>query len=194
MKMKLKNSKTQNVTTQIATKLNNSKRDNSNCDKLKNSNSEREKLKNSNYDKTWIMKNLNLWEEKNLKRVLLDNRWDVLWAAFCDSRDVFTSSVYSLQICGGLLGFFKHFFKLSKKMVDYVLQLQFWNRGFLRTDRPTWKLCSSIVCSSIRDLKKKKIITYGTNLIHGYIIWRVGFHVVSKLNGEGPVNDRPSTD
>ena len=71
------------------------------------------KVGNSNFDKTqklklWqnlktkigtkleICKNLNLWRPKKLKKGLLvrtfwhlDNRWDVLWAAFCDSRDVF---------------------------------------------------------------------------------------------------------
>ena len=51
----------------------------------------------SNCDKTWIMTNLNVLEEKQIKKGLvvrtfwhLDNQWDVLWAVFCDSHDVFS--------------------------------------------------------------------------------------------------------
>ena len=62
------------------------------------------KLENSNYDKTqklklhdktWNMTNLKLWRKKLWKGLFMrtfwyfDNPWEVLWAAFCDSRDVF---------------------------------------------------------------------------------------------------------
>ena len=69
--------------------------------KLKNSNCDKTQklklwqLKNSNCDKT---QNVKLWQnsiyDKSLKSLLvrttwhLDNGCDVLWAAFCDSRDV----------------------------------------------------------------------------------------------------------
>ena len=85
--------------TQILIKL--KIRQNSNCDRttklkfLQNSKTQFvTKLKNSNCDKTWTMTNIN-YEEKILKKGPLvrtfwnlDNRWDVLWAAFLDSCDV----------------------------------------------------------------------------------------------------------
>ena len=56
----------------------------------------KKKLKNSNIDKTWNLTNLNFRRRKKLLTGLLvstflhlDNQWYVLWAAFCDSRDVF---------------------------------------------------------------------------------------------------------
>ena len=69
----------QNQNTQIVTKLKNS-----NCDQTKN----------SNWNKTSNIRNLNWWRKKTLKcssvRTFwhIDNRWGVLRAAFCDSRDV----------------------------------------------------------------------------------------------------------
>ena len=58
-------------------------------------------LKNSNCDKSWIMTTLNLWEEENIYKGLLvgtywhlNNRWAVLWAAFCDSRDVYNRAYF----------------------------------------------------------------------------------------------------
>ena len=96
----------QNSKTRIVTKLKNSncdKTQNSNCDKnqklklRQNSNSNCDnsksqimtKLKNFNCDKTQFMKNL---YKSLLVRTIwhLNNGWDVLWAAFCDSGDVFS--------------------------------------------------------------------------------------------------------
>ena len=84
---KLKNSKCDK--TQMVTKLENSKDDKT------------QKIKLWQNSKTWIVTKLEIWqilmyEGKKLKKDLLvrtywhlDNQWDVLWAAFCDSRDVF---------------------------------------------------------------------------------------------------------
>ena len=77
------------------------------------------KLENSNYDnsKTQIVTkkkktqigtkleiwHLNLWRQKNPKKesfskniLHLDNRWDILWAAICDSRDVLKRRLYCM--------------------------------------------------------------------------------------------------
>ena len=55
--------------------------------------------------KTWIMTNLNLWEEKQISMGLLgrtfwhlDNWCYVLWAAFCDSRNVFLQFLWLQKI------------------------------------------------------------------------------------------------
>ena len=88
-KLKLweKNHKLKNDKTRIVTKLGNS-----NYDKT-------QKLKLKQNLKAQIWTKLELWPisiyEENLKGLLvrtfwhLHNRWDVLWEAFCDSRDVF---------------------------------------------------------------------------------------------------------
>ena len=55
------------------------------------------KLKNLNCDKTWNMTNLNLNSLLVGTFLHLDNRWDVLWAAFCDSRDVFKGNNFKLD-------------------------------------------------------------------------------------------------
>ena len=70
----------QNLKTQIMTKL-----------KISNSN----KTQNSNFDKTLIMRNLDLWKEKKTLKLsfskntwYLDNQWEVLGAAFFKSCGV----------------------------------------------------------------------------------------------------------
>ena len=89
--------------TQIVTKLKlwektqKLKCDNSECDKtrelklwqLKNSNYDKT-LKKSNWDKSQFMNTKKKLEKALLVRTFwhLDNRWDVLWAAFCDSHNV----------------------------------------------------------------------------------------------------------
>ena len=84
--------------TQIVTKLKNS-----NCDKTKK-NQIATKLKNLNCDETKIMSNINWWQKILLIGLLvrtfwhLDNRWDVLWAAFCNSRNVFIFGIQAIKI------------------------------------------------------------------------------------------------
>ena len=89
------NSTTQNVTkiklwqnsncdkTHIVPKLQNSKCENSNCDQTQ--------FKKINYDKSQLKKNKQVLERKFWH---LDNQWDVLWAAFCNSPNVFTLHCY----------------------------------------------------------------------------------------------------
>ena len=83
--------------TQIRKKVNNS-----NCDKTQNSNCDKsQKLylwQNLNYNKSQFMR------RKNLQKGLLvgtfwhlDNRWDVLWAVLCNSRDVCQVSTKTLR-------------------------------------------------------------------------------------------------
>ena len=65
------------------------------------------KLKNSNCGKTWIMTNLKSCQKNALKGFLvttfwhLDNQWDILWTANCNSCDVLAalSSSRSLIVC-----------------------------------------------------------------------------------------------
>ena len=83
-----------NAKTQIAIKLNNSK-----CDHIQIVT----KLKNSNCDKATLTMGQNLNYDK-LKGLLigtfwhLDNRYNVLWAAFCNSRDNYYMIPYFLLI------------------------------------------------------------------------------------------------
>ena len=75
---------------------------NSNCDKIQ---------KKFNFYKTWIVTNLNLWKEKKTLNSLLvrtfwhlDNWWEVLWAAFCDSRYGWTwKGLSEIEFCQAVL-------------------------------------------------------------------------------------------
>ena len=98
----------QNSKTQIVTKLKTwrEKNSNSKCAKTQiettqkiklwhnSKNQIMTKLRNSNCDKTWNMIILRLWRKKLQNNLLVrtfwhfDNQWDVLLAAFCNSRDV----------------------------------------------------------------------------------------------------------
>ena len=110
---KLKNSnsdKTQELKmwrTQIVTKLKNSK-----CDKTQKFKLHRKKLNNSNCDKTATIRNLNICGGKKPKKGPLvrtfwhlANQWYVLWAAFCDCRNVFVLGAWrSVKFWGNLHG------------------------------------------------------------------------------------------
>ena len=69
----------------------------SNCEEEKNPREQIvAKFQNSNCDKPWNMANFNLRRRKKHKKGLLvrtfwhlDNLWDGLWAAFCDSHNVY---------------------------------------------------------------------------------------------------------